>query len=129
MEYFWSWLIYNKVHLLFKDAWSNFSQQSFLFKCSIINHQRNLGFNFQLNRSNGLDMWGDLLELLIPCCVSLIMVTITSHTFVNIFQTVHFSSVKFTRGNEKNMGFLLIPKSLKLWENLRQSDRAPLRQL
>ncbi len=36
----------------------------------------------------------------IPCCISLVMVTITRH-FINIFQTVHFSAVKFTRGNEK----------------------------
>ncbi len=50
----------------------------------------------------------------IPYCVSLIMVTITSHIFMNIFQTVHFSAVKLTRGNEQNMNFLLIPKSLKV---------------
>ncbi len=52
----------------------------------------------------------------IPYCVSLIMVTITSHIFINIFQTVHFPAVKFTRGNEKNTSFLLIPKSPKVWE-------------
>ena len=46
-------------------------------------------------------------------CVSLIMVTITSHIFIIIFQTIHFSAVKFTRGSEKNMSFL-IPKSLKV---------------
>ncbi len=55
-----------------------------------------------------------ILQLPIPYCVSLIMVTITSYIFINIFQTVHFSAVKFTRGNEKNMSFLLIPKSLKV---------------
>ncbi len=33
----------------------------------------------------------------IPYCVNLIMVTITSHIFINISQTVHFSAVKFTR--------------------------------
>ncbi len=44
------------------------------------------------------------------------MVTITSNIFINIFQTVHFSAIKFTRGNEKNMSCLLIPKSLKVWE-------------
>ncbi len=55
-----------------------------------------------------------ILQLPIPYRVSLIMVTITSHIFMNIFQTVHFSAVKFTRGNEKNMIFLLIAKSLKV---------------
>ncbi len=54
------------------------------------------------------------------------MVTITSHIFRYIFQTVHFSAVTFTRGNEKNMSFLLISKSPKVWKNLKQSDRAPL---
>ncbi len=44
------------------------------------------------------------------------MVTITSHIFMNIFQTAYFSAVKFTRGNEKNMSFLLIPKSPKVGE-------------
>ncbi len=57
-----------------------------------------------------------ILQLPIPYCVSLIMVTITSHIFTNIFRMVHFSAVKFTRGNEKNMSFLLIPKSPKVWE-------------
>ncbi len=57
-----------------------------------------------------------ILQLPIPYCVSLIMVTITSHIFINIFQTVHFSAVKFTTGNEKNMSFLLIPKSPKVWK-------------
>ncbi len=57
-----------------------------------------------------------ILQWSIPYCVSLIMVTITSHIFINIFQTVHFSAVKFTWGNEKNMSFLLIPKSPKVEE-------------
>ncbi len=55
-----------------------------------------------------------ILQLPIPYCVSLIMVTITSHIFINIFQTVHFSTAKFTTGNKKNISFLLIPKSPKL---------------
>ncbi len=55
-----------------------------------------------------------ILQLPIPYCVSLIMVTITSHIFTDIFRTVHFSAVKFTRGNGKNMSFLLIPKSPKV---------------
>ncbi len=52
---------------------------------------------------------------LIVYSVSLIMVTITSHIFMNIFKTVHFSAVKFTSGNEKNMSFLLVPESPKVW--------------
>ncbi len=66
-----------------------------------------------------------ILQLPIPYCVSLIMVTITSHIFINIFKTVHFSAVKFTRGNKKYMGFLLIPKSPKVWEKS-EANQAPL---
>ncbi len=57
-----------------------------------------------------------ILQLSVPYCVSLIMVTITSRIFINIFQTVHFPAVKFPRGNKKNRSFLLIPKSPKVWE-------------
>ncbi len=56
-----------------------------------------------------------ILQLPISYCVNLLTATITSHIFINIFQTVHFSAVQFSRGNEKNMSFLLIPKSLKVW--------------
>ena len=62
-------------------------------------------------------------------CHSLTMVTVTSHIFISIFQMVHFSVVKFTRGNKNNMSFLLIPESQKVWKNLKQSDRAPLMPL
>ncbi len=55
-----------------------------------------------------------ILQLPIPYCVSFIMVTVTSHIFINIFQTVHFPAIKFSRGNQKNMSFLLIPKSPKV---------------
>ncbi len=54
-----------------------------------------------------------ILQLPIPYCVRLIMVTITSHIFINIFQTVHLRAIKFATGNEKNTSFLLIPKSPK----------------
>ncbi len=40
-----------------------------------------------------------------PYCVSLIMVTTTIH--ITIVQSVHFTAVKFTRGSEKNVTFLL----------------------
>ena len=55
------------------------------------------------------------------------MVTITSHIFINIFQMVHFSAVKFTRGNEKNMSFFWYQSLRKFKKNLKQSDRAPLK--
>ncbi len=40
-----------------------------------------------------------ILQLTIPDSVSLIMVTITSHSFIN--DTGHFSAIKFNGGNKK----------------------------
>ena len=37
----------------------------------------------------------------------------TRHIFINIFQTEHFSAVKFAMGYEKNVSFLVIAKSPK----------------
>ncbi len=81
-------------------------------------NQKNLGFKFQLNQSNRLDMRRDKVfcKCLIPYCVSIMMATITRNIFINIIQTVHFLAVTFTRGGEKNMTILLIPKSQKVWE-------------
>ena len=54
-----------------------------------------------------------ILQLPISYCVSLIMVTITRHIFIDIFQTEHFSAVKFAMGYEKNISFLVIAKIFK----------------
>ena len=56
-----------------------------------------------------------ILQLPISYCVSLIMVTITRHIFINIFKTEHFSAVRFGMGCERNMSFLVISKSPKVW--------------
>ena len=69
---------------------------------------------------NGLAIWMYEAILYIAVayswCVSLIMVTITRHIFINISQTEHFSAVKFAIGYEKNMSFLVIAKSPKVWQ-------------
>ena len=54
-----------------------------------------------------------MLQLPVSCCVSLIMVTITRHIFINIFQMERFKAVKFALSYEKYMRFLVIPKSIK----------------
>ena len=59
-----------------------------------------------------------ILQLPISYCVGLIMVTITRHFFTNISQMDHFSAVKFYMGYEKNMSFLVIPKSPKVGEKV-----------
>ena len=64
-------------------------------------------------------VWVDKVIIYIAIVYTLLcklMVTISRHSFIHIFQTVHFSAVKFTRGNEKNRILLLIPKSQKAWE-------------
>ena len=54
-----------------------------------------------------------VLQLPILYCVRLIMVTRTTHIFINIFQTEQFSVVKFDMGYENNMSFLVIPNLQK----------------
>ena len=53
-------------------------------------------------------------------CISLIMITIIRHVFINIFQMEHFLAVKFTMGYEKNMSFLVIEKSPKVLKKLKR---------
>ena len=79
----------------------------------------------------GLTVWikEEITYFAIAYSVSLIMVTITSHIFINISQMVHFSAVKFTRDNEKNMSFLLTPKSLKLWKKSEAIKPGPFKIL
>ena len=57
------------------------------------------------------------MQLSISYCVfNLIMVTIIRHIFNNIFQMKYFPAVKFDLDYEKNMNFLVIPNSPKVWE-------------
>ena len=56
-----------------------------------------------------------IFQLPISYCVSLIMVNVTGHVFINIFQTEHFSAVKFDMGYEKKYQFSCDAKSLKVW--------------
>ena len=54
------------------------------------------------------------LQLPVSYCVSLIMVTITRHGFINILQMENISAVQFDMVYEKNMSFLMRPKSPKV---------------
>ena len=56
------------------------------------------------------------LQLAISYCVILIVVTMTRHIFINIFQTEHSLAVIFDMGYEKNMSFFVIPKSPNVWK-------------
>ena len=50
------------------------------------------------------------------------------HIFItcNIFQAEHFSAVKFVMGYKKNVSFLVIPKSPKVWKIKVKLEWAPL---
>ena len=64
-----------------------------------------------------------ILQLPIPCCISLIMVTITRHVFIDIFQTEHFATVKFAMDYEKNVSFLVMPKSPNVGKKVQKIRR------
>ncbi len=70
------------------------------------------GFKFQFNRKLFVCM--RILQQT-PCyCVSLIMVTLTSHILTSCKRYNSITAVKFIRGFEKNVSFLLISKSQKV---------------
>ena len=56
----------------------------------------------------------------------MIMVTMIRHLFINIFQTQHFSAIKFYLGYEKYMSFLVIPTSPKVWKKVEKIGLCPL---
>ena len=60
-----------------------------------------------------------ILQLPISYCVSLVMVTITRHIFINIFQMEHFFNSEICHGvTRKKMSFLVISKSPKVWKKV-----------
>ena len=59
-------------------------------------------------------MYKAILCIAVSYCVSLIIVTLTTHIFIHIFQMEHFLAVKFAIGYEKNISFLVMPKSPKV---------------
>ena len=69
-----------------------------------------------------------ILQLPVSYCVSLID-TITRHIFINIFQMECFSAVKFGMGHEKNMSFLVIAKSPKVWKKIEKVGLGSLSEL
>ena len=112
---------------LIKDAHSYFSKFSFMFHLKN-HHSKDVNLKFQLKWSCCLDVRSNFvyLQLCISYCVSLIMVTITRHIFINIFETEHFSAVKFDMGYEKNMNFLVIAKYPKVKKKKSWKDRTGL---
>ena len=103
-----------KVHnLFFKILFSASFEESSLQRCK-------LKISVEMVKPFWFTKQFCILQLSISYCVSLIMVTITRHIFLNIFQTEHFSSVKFAMGYEKNMSFPVIPKSPKVWKKVKK---------
>ena len=81
-------------------------------------HTRNLGFKFQINQSKlfGYVRWLCILQLL----TSVIMVTITSHISINIFQMVHLSALRSLRVMRKTWVFFWYQNLRKFEKNLMQ---------
>ena len=67
-----------------------------------------------------------ILQLPVFYCVSLIMITITRHVFINIFQTEHFSGVKFDMGYEEKYELPCDTKIAKSLKKLNRKDRTEL---
>ena len=83
--------------------------QNFVFLFYLMKQDsKDVNLKFWLKRSSCFDVPSNfVLQLPISYC-SLIMVTITRHIFINNFQTEYISAMKFDRGYEKNMSFLVI---------------------
>ena len=90
-------------------------QNSFCISFKGSSHQR-CKFQISVKSVKPFGCWKQfcILQLPISYCVSLIMVTITGHVFINFFQTDHFLALKFYMSYEKNMSFLVIQKSPKV---------------
>ena len=95
-----------------KGVGSYSSKLCFLFHLKNHHSQRSVNFKFQLKQSSHLDVWCNFVYYSclgpISYYVNLIIVTITRHIFISIFQTEYFSAVKLAMGYDKNMSFLVI---------------------
>ncbi len=80
-----------------KGVWFDFSEWRYL---CIITQEILVSNSSLIVKLFGYKKRLRILQLPIPYCVSLIMVTTTSHIFINIFLLVHFSAVKFDKGNK-----------------------------
>ena len=107
--------------ITFKGLRSYFSKFSLVFHLRD-HHNKNVNLKFQLNWSNHFDVVSNFVycSCLYNYHVNFIMVTITRHFFINIFQTYQFSAVKFYMRYEKHMSFPAIPKSLEVRKKLKR---------
>ena len=88
-----------------KDAWSYFSKLIFLFKNFSL--QSIFKISVEIVIPFGCTKKFCILQLPISYCVSLIMVTITRHIFIHIFQQQYLSTVKFAISYQKNELFVI----------------------
>ena len=117
---FWVFNIKLLFHL--KGAWSYFPKFSLLFHLKI-NHSKDANLKFWLNWSS----CSDTVLYIAVAFIFLCKLTISSNIFIDIFQAKHFPAVKFAMGNEKNMSFLVIPKSPNIWKKIEKSNWASLK--
>ncbi len=86
-----------------KGARSNFSEFSEVFYLNEVSSPKKPAFQISVKSVKTCE-YEDIIKniaIAYTFLCKLIMITITSHIFINIFHPVHLSAIKFTRGNEK----------------------------
>ena len=101
---------------MFKGAWSNFSEWRFLFNDPSSPKKSWYQIAVKLVKPFWYMKRLFVLQLPILDFVSVIMVAITSHISGSIFQTLHFSAVKFAVMKEKIWAFFW-------YQNLRKFEK------
>ncbi len=109
---------------LFKDAWSDFTECSFLFLLYTWSPQRSW-LQCKVNWTNWLDAWRESMSL--SFCL-LVLCKLNYGYLIHFHEHLPngtFSILDFT-GYEKNTSFLLILNSQKVWKIWTKSNQAPL---
>ena len=121
---FWDITFLNKNHQKTCSVYLKVRSLIFkiLFSTSMYHHPKDVNLKVSVETIN---LIGRTKQFAYCSCLYLtvlayLWLTITSHIFINIFQREHFWAVKFAIGYEKNMSFLVIPKSSKIWIKVEQ---------
>ena len=112
-------LLWNQNQWHLKMLGHSFQNLVFCFIWRIITPKMYISLKFQLKQSQAVWVYEAILYIAVAynwAGLSVIMVTITRHVFINTFQTERFSAVKLVLCYEKNMSSFVIPKSPKVWQ-------------
>ena len=95
----WNEFKWLKVHGLF------FSKLVFCFIWRIITPE----ISTEMVKPFGCMKQFCMLQFSMSYCVSLFMITVTRHVFIDFFQTKHFAAVEFATNDQENKIFLVTP--------------------